>query len=325
MLVVVARLASRVPLTLSQSLGSGLGRLLDFTNSKRRRVAETNIAACFPHLSPRKQRALRRQAMIQSARLIAELPAAWFRSRHYWAKRLDTSAFDPLAKELLAQGKGLILALPHLGNWELGINGFGAVGGVTSLYRPPRKPALESLMRKGRERDDVRMVPTDRGGLRAMCKELKDGRAVVILPDQAPPADQAGAVHAPFFGLPALTMTLLSQLARRTGAPVVFSYFERGPAGRFTLRCFEADSAIASKDPFEAATALNEGVERCVKLCPDQYQWTYRRFKRPPAGEASIYEQCRKNKPGTKPGDPYEPVGQAAGGQARMGSRRAIP
>lgn len=293
LLLVFARLASYVPLALSQSLGAGLGWLVDHTHAKRRRVAATNIAACFPRLSPEEQRRLRRQVLMQNARFMCELPAAWFRSRRYWLKRLDTSAFDALARELLARGKGLIIALPHLGNWELGIHGFGAAGRLTALYRRPRNRVLEPLLGGGRERDHVRMVPTDRSGLRALFKTLKDGKTVVVLPDQAPAHGQAGSVYAPFFGLPALTMTLLSQLARRTGAPVLFTCFERGPTGRFTIHCFEADPAIASEDPVAAATALNAGVERCVKLRPDQYQWTYKRFRRPPAGELSIYERDR--------------------------------
>lgn len=293
-LLVGARLVSCLPLTVSQSLGAGLGWLADQVHSKRRWVVETNIAACFPHLKPDERRALRRQVMMQNARFMCELPAAWFRSRRYWARRLDTSEFDSLARGLLARGKGLIIALPHLGNWELGIHGFGVVGGFTALFRPPRNRVLEPLLCGGRERSDVRMAPTDRSGLRAIFNTLKDGKTVVVLPDQAPVRGQAGGVHAPFFGVPALTMTLLSQLARRTGAPVLFACFERGPAGRFTMRCFEADSAIASADPVEAATALNAGVERCVRLRPDQYQWTYKRFRRPPAGELSIYERERR-------------------------------
>jgi KDO2-lipid IV(A) lauroyltransferase len=289
-----ARLAAYVPLTLSQSMGAALGWLADHVHSKRRWVVETNIATCFPHLLPGAQRKLRRQVLMQNAMFMCELPAAWFRSRRYWLERLDTSAFDYLARELLARGKGLIIALPHLGNWELGIHGFATVGGFTALYRPPRNRVLEPLLRGGRERSDVQMAPTDRSGLRALFKTLKDGKAVVVLPDQAPVRDQAGGVHAPFFGEPALTMTLLSQLVRRTGAPVLFSCFERGPAGRFTIRCFEGDSAIGSEDPVEAATALNAGVERCVRLRPDQYQWTYKRFRRPPAGQLSIYERERQ-------------------------------
>lgn len=288
------RLASYVPLALSQSVGAGLGWLVDHTRSKRCRVAGTNIAACFPHLSPGAQRALRRQVLMQNAMFMCELPAAWFRSRPYWLKRLDTSAFDSLATDLLARGRGLIIALPHLGNWELGIHGFGVLGAFTALYRPPRTRALEPLLRGGRERSDVRMAPTGSSGLRTILKTLKDGKAVVILPDQAPGRDQAGSVYAPFFGVPALTMTFLSQLARRTGASVAFTCFERLPGGRFTVRCFEADAAIASEDPVQAATALNAGVERCVRLRPEQYQWTYKRFRRPPAGELSIYERERR-------------------------------
>jgi len=303
LLLWTTRAGAFLPLALTQRLGAFLGWLADVTPSKRRRVAAANLTACFPGLSPEELRALRRRVMLHSGRLFGEMPAAWFRSRDYWSRRLDTSEFDSRARALMSRGAGLIIALPHLGNWELGNHGLSAVGELTALYRPPRRPALEPLLRAGRERSNVRMVPTDQSGLREVCRTLRNGRAVVVLPDQTPRRHNPGTVLAPFFEMPALTMTLLSRLSRRCGSPVLFGYFERRPAGRFALRCVEADPAISSGNLMEAATALNAGVERCVRRCPDQYQWTYRRFKRSNSRNAPDYAATDPTVP---PGRPWE-------------------
>ena len=85
-------------------------------------------------------------------------------------------------------------------------------------------------MLKGRSRSGVRPVPTDPGGIKALYQALGRGEMVVILPDQQPKARVRGAgVFAPFFGVPALTMVLVGRLARKTGAPVIFSFAERLP------------------------------------------------------------------------------------------------
>jgi KDO2-lipid IV(A) lauroyltransferase len=80
-------------------------------------------------------------------------------------------------------------------------------------------------------------------------------------------------------------MLLVSRLARRTGAPVVFSFAERLGHGRgYRAHWIPAPEGIADADPVVAATALNQGVESCVRRCPEQYQWSYKRFKLRPGG-----------------------------------------
>jgi KDO2-lipid IV(A) lauroyltransferase len=109
------------------------------------------------------------------------------------------------------------------------------------------------------------------------------------LPDQEPKADR-GSVFAPFFGVPAFTMLLVNRLARRTGARVVFLFAERLPGAQgFWLHCLEAPEGVDAEDDVEAATALNLGVERCVRVCPEQYVWSYKRFRSRPGGGPHPY------------------------------------
>ena len=97
------------------------------------------------------------------------------------------------------------------------------------------------------------------------------------MPDQRP--KQGEGVIAPFFGVPALTMVLLSRLAERTRANVLFAFAERLPRGKgFRLHFLEAPSGIADEDLSRACAALNHGVEQCVEIAFAQYQWTYKRF-----------------------------------------------
>jgi len=122
-----------------------------------------------------------------------------------------------------------------------------------------------------------------------MIRGLKKGNAAWYAPDQ----DFRGKdmVFAPFFGIPTYTMVLVSRFARKSGATVIFTYAKRLPeGGGYHLHFFPASKDIAAKDIEIAATALNKGVEQCVKACPEQYQWSYKRFKRRPEGKASVYE-----------------------------------
>ena len=112
---------------------------------------------------------------------------------------------------------------------------------------------------------------------------------VAILPDQDP--GKSGGIHAPFFGHPARTMTLVSKLANKTKAEVLYIVGERLEKGKgFAVHILPADDDIASKDELIAATALNRGVERCVSINPSQYLWSYKRYRHPPEGVEDIYK-----------------------------------
>jgi KDO2-lipid IV(A) lauroyltransferase len=187
----------------------------------------------------------------------------------------------------------VIVAAPHFGNWELLNQWLASRGDIAIVYRAPASDVGDAFLQLVRSGDNVRQVRAEGPAVRQLFKVLKDGGAVGILPDQQPKAGDG--VFAPFFGVPALTMTLVNRLAERTGAIVLFAWCERvGNDLEFALQVQPAPEAIADPDPLRAATALNEGVERVARRDPAQYQWTYKRYTlRPDTAEANPYATAR--------------------------------
>jgi KDO2-lipid IV(A) lauroyltransferase len=73
---------------------------------------------------------------------------------------------------------------------------------------------------------------------------------------------------------------------------VVFCYAERLPNGEgFSIHYLPAPDGVGAADSLVAAEALNRGIENCIRRRPDQYQWSYKRFKRRPAGAPSVYRR----------------------------------
>ena len=283
------RLFSVLPLPVLRVVGRLSGWVLYRWDNRERRNAAVNLALCFPDLTAGQRDRLLRDTLRANATTLLEMPKAWRRGPDYWVPliRVDGALADLRAR--LAAGKGLVVAAPHLGNWEVGVHWLTSVAPTTVLYRPPREPSLERVMVQGRAKGGGKLVPTTREGIRALYQALKAGEMVAILPDQLPKQAGAAGVLAPFFGRPALTMTLVNRLARKTGASVVLLYVAREPDGRYRVHWFDADPRVADADPVEAAAALNRGVEACVRACPEQYQWTYRRFEGGPRGVPSPY------------------------------------
>jgi len=135
---------------------------------------------------------------------------------------------------------------------------------ITVLYRPPRLGWLEPLMREGRERPNVRLVPADLTGVRRVFAALRRGEAVGFLPDQVPGVGEGE--WAEFFGRPAYTMTLAARLAERKGIACFLAYARRLPRGAgYSLVLRELPPPL----PGETATRhLNRGLEALVRECP---------------------------------------------------------
>jgi KDO2-lipid IV(A) lauroyltransferase len=157
------------------------------------------------------------------------------------------------------------------------------------LYDPPRLAALDPVIRGARSRAGARLLPIEPGGLRAFYAALRAGRLTALLPDQVPPRD--GGEYADFFGRPALTMTFAHRLIRRLDPVVLLAAAIRVDGG-FCIRFDEVDEAIRDPDPATSAAAMNRAVEALVRRFPAQYQWEYKRFKRPPPGQPDAY-RCR--------------------------------
>ncbi len=193
--------------------------------------------------------------------------------------------------------QGLIVLAPHLGCWEIIGLHLTSTGHLVTLYRPPKQKVLEPIIKAARERSGAELVPTDGRGVKRLYKVLQSGGVTGILPDQQPDSSK-GSVFAPFFGTPALTMLLVNRLVQKTGAKVVFCYAERLPDGQgFRIHFLPAPEGIDAADPVAAGSALNRGVESCIRRCPDQYQWSYKRYKDQPDGYPVPYDKQHQQAP----------------------------
>lgn len=275
-----------LPLWVLHGLAATVGSLMWWIPNNRRRIALRHLDLCLPELPPEERRRIARLSLIHFAKAIFEAPAIWFGPERRLRRWLDDPGAAAKVRRLNAQG-GSIMLCPHIGSWELAGMFCAAAGPITSLYKP-QKGAIDALILEGRRRLGAHLVPTTGGGVRALLQALREGQMIGVLPDQDPP--QGSGVFAPLFGIPAHTSELVSKLAGRTGAPVSFCYAERLSWGRgFRFHIVQLGPAVA--DPETGAVALNRGIESVLTHLPEQYWWSYKRFRRLPSGWRSLYRK----------------------------------
>lgn len=285
------RAVSLLPLRASQAIGTLIGLVNVWAKTRAAMVTRANLELCLPGMSDSQREEFVRNSLMHTGRTMMETPAVWLGSLERMSKWIRHVDNEEILENALAGGRGIIFLLPHLGNWELFNVYYARRSRLTALYNPPRKKYLGGLMSRIRLGFGNELVPANVKGIATLYRRLKDGNAVVVLPDQVP----ASGVYAPFFGVDALTDKLIHRLIQKTGARVIPVYLKRldGSAG-FDVVFREVDADIYSEDLMTSARALNATVEACVRDIPEQYQWEYKRFRERPTGERKIY---RFNRP----------------------------
>ncbi|HYM86081.1 MAG TPA: lauroyl acyltransferase [Pseudoxanthomonas sp.] len=261
-------------------------------DARESQVALRNLELAYSEMLPSQRSELHRRVLRTTARQALETLHFWTHPHAGNLARLAERHGEALYDAALAAGNGVIVVAPHFGNWELLNQWLSSRGPIAIVYAPPDSKVGDAFLLQVRSADNIRQVRAEGPAVRQLWKVLKGGGGVGILPDQQPKLGDGE--FAPFFGVQALTMTLVSRLAERTGATVLFAWCERTGADLdFALHVQPAPEGIADPDPKVAASVLNAMVERIARRDPAQYQWTYKRYgARPPeSGEPNPYKE----------------------------------
>jgi len=279
---------ARLPLPVAHAIGASLGALFYAFPTKLRQVTAVNLQLCFPQVPPSQTNALCRTSLREVGKNMAEVGLLWLGSRERVLGCVHSVKGEDVLRKAVADSKGVLLISPHIGAWELMGLYLSMHYPMTSMYRPPRVHELDTLMRSARERFGARLVPTDASGVRAQLQALKKGELVGVLPDQDPGTE--GGAFAPFFGVPANTVTFVPRLLNKTKCTGLFAFAIRLPHGRgFDLHFEPIPAEAAGDDMAIALAAINNKVEEIARRFPEQYLWSYERFRTRPDGGQDPY------------------------------------
>lgn len=271
---------SRLPLRVAHWLGAGLGWFAYWLSPRYAQRMRENLARSGVAQGDAEYRRMLRAAVAEAGKGLLELFVVWgrpFDQALALVRQCDGWEHVEAAR---AAGHGVILLTPHLGCFEIAGLYCASRMPMTVLYRPPRLRWLQPIMESGRGRGTMTLAPTDVSGVRKLLGALKRGEAIGVLPDQVPGSGEG--VWADFFGRPAYTMTLVGKLVERTQATVLLVFAERIERGKGYRLAFMPMPQPMSGDAQADAQAMNAAVESVVRLRPEQYLWSYNRYKVPP-------------------------------------------
>lgn len=281
-------LSAQLPQSLRLFCGHLLGGLLWRFAKHRRHITEVNLRLCFPELDEQAQRRLVRQTLDANATGLLETAWSWWGRQHDWLSRMHLEGRDIL-QDAQAQGRGVLMLGGHFSNLDLAGQAMGHLVDMDVIYRRAKNPVSDYLILKHRQRVFPHVI--ERSDMRRVIRSLKQGRVVWYAPDQD--YGPQHAVFAPFFGIPAATITAGNRLMAINDSPVVFLSHQREADGRYCLRIEAMPDGFPSGDETADATTMNRVLETAIRRHPEQYMWVHRRFKTRPAGEPAFYRKSR--------------------------------
>ena len=280
---------ARMPWSTQRALGAAAGWLMYRLMRRRRRIAETNLALCFPGLDDAARSRLVRRHFRSLGLGLVEIALAWWGSDAQIMSRAQIVGAEHL-ETALSSGKGVILLGGHFTTFEIGGRIFTSRFEAGATYRPHDDPWWDSVLRSGRGRYVTDLVPHK--DARAMVRYLGRNRILWYAPDQDF-SRRHGRRHvfARFFAEPAATTTATAWLAHRSGACVVpFASYRFADESGWEVVLGPALQDFPSGDDLADAQRLTAVLEAQIERSVEQYLWVHRRFKTRPPGEPPVYD-----------------------------------
>ena len=280
------RLLVLLPLRWQLRLGKGLGRLARPLARNRTEIARRNLTACFPSAPPEQIERLLGDHFASLGASFVEMAMGWYGAIDEMRALTEIQGIEHL-EHAQAQGRGVVLYSAHLTSFEFFFPTLAMYcGRLSGMYKEQRNPVMNRAMNAGRGRSVDRLVSKD--NVRDMIRELKRNAVFWYASDQTYWGKNAALI--PFFGVPAMTNTAISRIARKTGA-VVLPYFckrvEPGP--RYVATIGPPLDAFPTDDPAADTARLVARLEHFLRSCPEQYWWIHQRFKNRPAPLPDFY------------------------------------
>ena len=275
----LALLSDETRLTMARALGLWVYRI-----GIRRRVTLENLQNAYPELPLPERERIARGAYANMATAVVEALVSDHIPDAELDERLTLENWDRV-ETAFAQGKGVLVATAHFGNWELLGELLSRKGYPLHAVVRPLRGALNAHVMENRLKSGMKLI-APRGAISQTLKSLHAGAAVAFLMDQG--LSSKSALFVPFFGRPAATTPALSIAALRSGAPVLVVMAAReGRRLRVSVEgpFFPERTGDRDRDLQTHTARVTAAIEAVIRRNPEQWLWLHRRWKyTPPLG-----------------------------------------
>ena len=272
-------------------LGKSLGRLALKFSKRRQKIAQQNIAACYPDMPEEERRKLVVAVAESVGASFIESGMAWFWPGWRFNGLSSIEGLEHL-EQARKEGRGVLLLAIHFTPIEICAAFINRSTSIDGFYQRHKNPCLRTACNAmGGNATTLRVRLFREREVRRIVRALKNKRVINYAVDQdyGSKTKADSRVFAPFFGIQALTTVVPAKLVSLTKAKAIFYTTQRLEGGKgYRIKIYPPLESLGELGDEDAARLLNEFVEARVRENPEQYLWFHRRFKTRPPGEGAV-------------------------------------
>ena len=253
-------------------MGKLFGKLLFLFAGSRKKIAQINLALCFPNLPKTEQQKLLRDNFLYLGRSFIETGIAWFWSNKKIQSQIN---YKIIGLDLLLpsdSNKGNLIIFKHSQHLELDARLLAMNAPMYGVSRSHNSASMNKIQDKGRL--SSLKDTADKNNPRKFMKWLKSGKNVLYAIDQDYGWDHA--VKLKFFQQEAATITTTKKILDATDSNLLFinSFY----ANNELILEIESINHL-ELDSTTLAQKINDIMEERILQHPAEYLWIHRRFK----------------------------------------------
>lgn len=272
-------LLSRLPMRILYILSNFLFLLVFYVFGYRKKVVYENIGLTFPDMGKADKKRLMKKFFKHFLDLMVESIKAFTISTKEIQKRYVFKNPEVI-NTFASQGKSIALVGAHLANWEwsislplvVDINCYGAYTRLGNKY-------FDKVMLKSRQQFGFIGYPTT-NTIKNIQKNFSNGiqGLYLLLSDQSPQLPKTFFWHE-FLGIKVPIHTGAESLAKRFDMVVINYHITKVKRGYFEVEFELVTDNPQSFEDYKITEKYLKITERNIKLQPEYYLWSHRRFK----------------------------------------------
>lgn len=273
------RLLSFLPLSILYLISDALYLIARFVIRYRKKVIDENLKFAFPEKSEAERKKIRNRFYRNFTDSFAETIKLLTISESEMRKRFLLDKQD-LPDGAVKSGKSAIMTAGHLFNWELAIAAIALNSEVVAetVYLKVNNPFFNKLLLKIRTRFGG--VMTEKRDFRRSMITMRNSPRIVQLASDQRPSSSENRYQREFMNRPAVFFEGAEFLAKKMGLPVFFGTVTKVRRGHYKLEISNlASPPFDSAQPHSITDAFCEKLEENIRLQPDLYLWSHKRWK----------------------------------------------
>lgn len=254
----------------------------------RRAVVMENLRNAFPEKTEKERRQIAARYYRNLADIMLETIKMLTISEKTLKKRFRL-VNQELVESYYAQGRSVVGAVGHFGNWEWGCLVQGMVSSKPSLviYKPLRNPWFDRLFRRMRSRTGAILV-----SMRKTFRKIAEYRGqpfmTIVAADQTPV--KLGSVYwTTFLNQDTPVFLGIEKIAKMNNSVIVYCDIKRLKRGYYGVEYKVLFEDPANTSQHEITEAHTRFLENRIRESPSDWLWSHRRWKfsrvQPPGGK----------------------------------------